>query len=73
MANHIIGEGSCHEWSLYVRGYQIYQAVWIPAMGETLRLAVETTNSHDMYTAAVMQDGRDGTVRVVGLVARNVS
>ena len=59
--------------ALYVRGYQVYQVVWIPAMGETLKLAVETTNSHNMYAMAVMQDGRDRTVRVVGHVTRNAS
>ena len=40
-------------------------------MDETLRLAVETTNCQDMFAVAVMQDGHDGTVRVVGHVARN--
>ena len=75
MASHIVVESSCHEWSSYVRGYQVYQAVWIPAMGEMLRLAVEPTNSHDtcMYAVAVMQVGYDGTVRVVGHLPRNSS
>ena len=54
MASHIVGEGSCHEWSSYVRGYQVYQAVRIPVMGETLRLAVEATDFRDMYVVAVM-------------------
>ena len=73
LASHIVGKGSCHERSLYVRGYQVYQAVWLPAIGETLRLAVEATNFHDMYAVTVMRDGLDGTVRVVGHVPRNAS
>ena len=73
MASDIVGEGSCHEWSSYVRVYRVYQAVWISAMGEMPRLAVEPMNSHDMYVVAVMQDGRDGTVHVVGRVPRNFS
>ena len=50
----------------------LYQTVWTPAVGETLRLTVEPTNSHDIYTVALIQDGRGGTVRVVGHVPRNV-
>ena len=73
LASHIVGEGSCHEWSTYVRGYQVYQAAWISAMGETLGLAVEATNSHDVYAVAIMQNGRDRTVCVVGHVPRNAS
>ena len=47
--------------------------MWTPAVGETLRLTVEPTNSHDIYAVALIQDGRDRTVRVVGHVPRNVS
>ena len=50
----------------------MYQTVWTPAVGETLRLTVEPTNSHDIYAVALIS-GRDGTVRVVGHVPRNVS
>ena len=42
-------------------------------MSETLRLAVEATNFHNMYAVAVMQDKRNKTVRVVGQVPRNAS
>ena len=73
MASQIVGEGSCYEWSSYVRGYHVYQTVWTPAVGEMLSLAVEPTNSHDIYAVALIQDGWDGTVRVVGHVPRNVS
>ena len=73
MASNIVVESSCHEWSSYVRSYRLYQAVWIPAMDEMLRLAVEPTNSHNMYAVAVMQVGCDGTVRVVGHLPRNAS
>ena len=32
----------------------MYQTVWTPAVGETLRLAVEPTNrSHDIYAVAL--------------------
>ena len=52
----------------------MYQTVWTPAVGETLRLTVEPTNSHNIYAVALIQDGRDGTGRVVGHVPpRNVS
>ena len=57
MASQIVGEGSCYEWSSYVRGYHVYQTVWTPAVGETLRLAVEPTNSYDIYAVALIQDG----------------
>jgi len=56
MASQIVGEGSCYEWSSYVRGYHVYQTMWTPAVGETLRLAVEPTNSHDIYAVALMMD-----------------
>ena len=55
------------------RDYHVYQTVWTPAVGETLRLAVEPTNSHDIYAVALIQDAWDETVRVVGHVPRNVS
>ena len=57
MASQIIGKGSCYEWSSYARGYHVYQTVWTLAVGETLRLAVEPTNSHDIYAVALIQDG----------------
>ena len=56
MASQIVGESSCYEWSSYVRGYHVYQTVWTPAFGETLRLAVEPTNSHDIHAMVVIQD-----------------
>ena len=51
----------------------MYQTMWTPAVGETLRLTVEPTNSHDIYAVALIQDGRDETVCVVDHVPRNVS
>jgi len=35
----------------------VYQTVWTPAVGEMLSLAVEPTNSHDIYAVALIQDG----------------
>ena len=51
----------------------MYQTVWTPAVGETLRLTVEPTNSHNIYAVVLIQNGRDRIVRVVGHVPRNVS
>lgn len=69
MASQIVGEGSCYESSLYVRGYHVYQTVWTPAIVEMPRLGVQTTNFHNRHAVAVIQDGWDGTVHV----HRNVS
>ena len=51
----------------------MYQTMWTPAIGEMLRLTVELTNSHNIYAVALIQDGRDRTIHVVGHVPRNVS
>ena len=53
---------------LFVRGHHEYKIVWTPTVGETLRLAIESTNSHDAHAVAVVKDRT-----VVGHVPKNIS
>lgn len=52
MASEVV-EGSCYEWSSYIRGYHDYQAVWTPSIGEMLLLKVEPTNPYDFAVSVV--------------------
>ena len=57
MASEVVEEGSCYEWSSYIRGYHDYQAVWTPTIGEMLLLKVEATNPYDDFTVSIVKDG----------------
>ena len=41
----------------YVRGYHVYQAIWVAAVGEELACEREPTNISDRYAVAVVKDG----------------
>ena len=56
MVSHVVSEGCCYEWPLYVRESRI-QSVWSPTVGEILRLTTELTNSHNPFAVAVLKDG----------------
>ena len=68
MASEVVEEGSCYEWSSYIRGYHDYQAVWTPTIGEMLLLKVEPTNPYDDFAVSIVKDGA-----VVGHVPKYVS
>ena len=57
MASEVVEEGSCYEWSSYIRGYHDYQAVWTPTIGEMLLLKVEPTNPYDDFAVSIVKDG----------------
>ena len=40
-----------------MRGYHIYGAIWISALGERLECVTEPTNSTDRYAVAVIKEG----------------
>ena len=50
-----------------VRGFHVYQDVWVPVIGETLPCHRETDNSEDRYAVAYYKS------EVVGHVPRNIS
>ena len=68
MASEVVEEGSCYEWSSYIRGYHDYQAVWTPTIREMLLLKVEPTNPYDDFAVSIVKDGA-----VVGHVPKYVS
>ena len=68
MASEVVEEGSCYEWSSYIRGYHDYQAVWTPTIEEMLLLKVEPTNPYDDFAVSIVKDGA-----VVGHVPKYVS
>ena len=68
MASEVVEEGSCYEWSSYIRGYHDYQAVWTPTIRETLLLKVEPTNPYDDFAVSIVKDSA-----VVGHVPKYVS
>ena len=68
MASQVVGESACYEWPSYVRQYHKYKSVWLPTVGETLRLTTELTIPQDPFAMAVIKDGC-----VVGHASRTVS
>ena len=42
------------ERELCVRGYHVYQRIWMAAVGEVLHCEREPTNSRDRYAVAVV-------------------
>ena len=51
-----------------VRGYHIYEHIWVAAIGEGLDCAREPYNATDRYAVAVMKDGA-----VVGHLPKRIS
>ena len=51
-----------------VRGFHVYQDVWVPVIGETLPCRRETDNSEDRYAVAYYK-----SEEVVGHVPRKIS
>ena len=51
-----------------MRGYHIYGAIWISALGERLECVREPTNSTDRYVFAVINEGV-----IIGHIPRKIS
>ena len=51
-----------------IRGHHIYKDIWIPFIGEILRVEQEANNTTDRFAVAVVRDET-----VVGHVPREVS
>ena len=51
-----------------VRGFHVYQGIWIPTAGERLPCETEDSNASDPYAVAVKKD-----VQVIGHVPRKIS
>ena len=68
MASQVVGESACYEWPSYVRGYHEYKSIWLPTVGEMLRLTTELINPQDPLAVAAIKDGC-----VVGQVQSTVS
>ena len=49
-------DGSCYEWTSYVKGYRKYKSVWSPTVKEILQITMELTNSHDPFAMPVLKD-----------------
>ena len=45
-----------YEIQACVRGYHVYQAIWLAAIGEQLTCTRETGNPTDRYAVAVLKD-----------------
>lgn len=44
-----------YEYEACIRGYHVYQTIWIPVIGEMLVCAHETANRHDPYAVKVLR------------------
>ena len=51
-----------------VRGYHVYESIWVAAIGEELQCQRELSNAVDHYAVAIVRDGA-----VVGHVPRKIS
>lgn len=56
-----------HTIESMVRGYDVYEEIWLAAVGEELSCMSEVKNSCNLFTVAVMKSG------VVGHVPRKIS
>ena len=57
MASQAVSKSVSYKWPSYIRGYHEYKSVWLPTVGETLRLTLDLTNLQDTMT--MMKDGYD--------------
>ena len=51
-----------------VRGYHVYQTIWVAAVGEELACEREPTNKFDRYAVAVVKGGV-----IIGHLPRKIS
>ena len=51
-----------------VRGYHVYQSVWLAVVGEQLACAREPTNTSDVHAVAVLKSGT-----IIGHLPRKIS
>lgn len=57
-----------------IRGYHVYQSVWVAVNGEVLKRSCEIGNCSDPYTVAVTKNSREAGNRVtVGHVPHKIS
>ena len=55
-------------YDMRVRGYHVYQEVWVPVMDETLSCCREVGNPHDPFAVKVIKAGT-----TVGLLPKKKS
>ena len=61
-------EEETYAFESMVRGYHVYQEVWVAAVGEELSCVRESENHHDPFSVAVVRSGV-----IVGHVPRKIS
>ena len=50
-----------------VRRYHVYQAIWTPVIGETLKCQKEPNNLADQYAVAVIKREDDGPTKLLAM------